>query len=204
MPENQEKKQKNVKSRYWSILVYPESAPEDWENVLAGLTYCYKLHDKDVNKDGELKKAHIHVLLMFDGPTTYNVIKEITERLNSPMPIPARSVRGTIRYLIHADNKDKYQYNREDIVSVGMDQEIEEAFTPKKTDQQQLEKRVSMVYKLSTIIKDNRFSNWGQLMTYLQELDDPDLTDYAANHAYLITQFLTDNWRKQQEKNCNL
>lgn len=208
MPENQKneksKKQKIVKSRYWTIIIYPESAPEDWEDVLAGLTYCYCLHNKDVDKDGKLKKDHIHILLVFDGPTTYNVVKELTDRLNGPIPQPVRSLRGMIRYLIHADNKNKYQYNREDIVSVGMDQEIEQAFTPKKTDQQQLEERVSMVYKLSIIIKDYCFSNWGQLMTYLQELDDPDLTDYAANHAYLITQFLTDNWRKQQEKNCIL
>lgn len=200
MPENQ-KKQKNVKSRNWTFIVYPESAPENWEEKLLGLRYCHCLHNHDIVKStGELKKDHRHVVISFDGPTTFNVVKDLTDSLNCPIPQPVKSLRGMIRYLIHADNKDKYQYNREDIVSVGMDQEIEQAFTPKKTDQQQLEERVSMVYKLSTIIKDYCFSNWGQLMTYLQELNDPDLTDYAANHAYLITQFLTDNWRKKTGK----
>ena len=119
---------KNVKSRNWTFLVYPESAPEDWEDILAGLTYCYKLHDCDVVKVLRAQKAHDHVVLTFEGPTTYNTVKDLTDRLNSPAPQPVKSLRGMIRYLIHADNKNKYQYKREDIVSVGMDQEIEQAF----------------------------------------------------------------------------
>lgn len=192
---------KNVKSRNWTFIVYPESAPEDWENHLMGLQYCYRLHDKDIDKStGNLKKDHIHVVLTFEGTVTYNTIKDITDRINSPIPQPVRSLRGMIRYLIHADNKDKYQYKREGIVSVGMDAEIEQAFKPKKTDEQKQEERSSIAYKLSTIIKDKDFTDWDQLMDYLKELNDSELTDYACNHAYLITQFLTSNWRKKQDR----
>ena len=185
----------NVKSRYWTILVYPESAPEDWEDILAGLTYCYKLHDHDVVKStGELKKAHFHVVLAFDGPTTYNVVKELTDSLKSPIPKAVRSLRGMIRYLIHADNKNKYQYKREDIVSVGMDQEIEQAFTPKKTDDEKKMDRVSTWTRVMNIVNDQHLTSWGQLDAVLKTLNDPDLIDYAANHAYLVTQHLNENW----------
>lgn len=186
---------KNVKSRYWTFLVYPESAPDDWEDILMGLQYCYCLHDKDIDKStGKLKKAHIHVLLIFEGPVSYNSIKELTDRLNGPVPQTARSLRGMIRYLIHADNKNKYQYKREDIVSVGMDAEIEQAFTPKKTDDEKKMDRVSTWTRVMNIVNDQHLTSWRQLDAVLKTLNDPDLIDYAANHAYLVTQHLNENW----------
>lgn len=195
---------KNVKSRCWTFLVYPESAPENWEDLLMGLTYCYKLHDCDVVKStGELKKDHFHVVMKFEGPTTYNTVKELTDRLNSPIPQPVKSLRGMIRYLIHADNKDKYQYKREDIVSVGMDQEIEQAFTVKKTDDEKKMERVSTWQKVMDIVNDQHLTSWKQLDAVLKTLNDPDLIDYAANHAYLVTQHLNENWHEQQKDNAN-
>lgn len=191
----------NVKSRYWTILVYPESAPEDWEDILAGLTYCYKLHDHDVVKStGELKKAHFHVVLAFDGPTTYNVVKELTDSLKSPIPKAVRSLRGMIRYLIHADQPNKYQYKREDIVSVGMDAEIEQAFKPKKTDDEKKMDRVSIWKRVMDIVNDQHLTSWKQVDAVLDKLNDPDLIDYAANHAYLVTQHLNENWHDDNRK----
>lgn len=64
------------KSRYWITVVYPESAAENWIEILnlSGLQAIISpLHDKDVNATGEIKKAHYHVMLMWDGPTTKNV-----------------------------------------------------------------------------------------------------------------------------------
>lgn len=191
----------NVKSRYWTILVYPESAPEDWEDILAGLTYCYKLHDHDVVKStGELKKTHFHVVLAFDGPTTYNVVKELTDSLKSPIPKAVRSLRGMIRYLIHADQPNKYQYKREDIVSVGMDAEIEQAFKPKKTDDEKKMDRVSIWKRVMDIVNDQHLTSWKQVDAVLDKLNDPDLIDYAANHAYLVTQHLNENWHDDNRK----
>lgn len=192
---------KNAKSRNWTFLVYPESAPEDWEDILAGYTYCYCLHDKDVEKDtGKLKKAHIHVLMTFEGPTTYTSVKQLTDRLNGPEPQPARSLRGMIRYLIHADNKNKYHYSREDLVSVGMDQEIEQAFAAKKTDEDKKLERVANYDKLVNIIDGKRLTNWRQFNVMLKALNDIDLKDYAANHAYLVTQLLNSNWQQANRK----
>ena len=65
----------NVKKRNWTFLVYPESAPADWVSKLqaTGLPVAISpLHDKDINPDGELKKAHYHVIVCYSGPT-YNV-----------------------------------------------------------------------------------------------------------------------------------
>lgn len=199
MPENQknEKKQQNKKSRNWTFLVYPDSAPEEWEDYLQGLRYCHCRHNLDVFKDtGKIKKDHIHVIISFDGPTTFNAVKELTDSLNSPFPQPVRSLRGAIRYLIHADNKDKYQYKREDIVSVGMDQEIKEAFSVKKSDEQKKVERVSCYKQIKDIIKNQKLTSWEQLDDALDDLDDVDLLDYVGNHAFLIDRHLNENWHR--------
>ena len=50
--------------------MYPESAPENWREILADLhipVLISPLHDKDVTPDGEIKKAHYHVIIMYGG-----------------------------------------------------------------------------------------------------------------------------------------
>ena len=47
------------KERYWSFILYPESAPENWKEILqeTGLQIAISpLHAKYINPDGELKK----------------------------------------------------------------------------------------------------------------------------------------------------
>lgn len=110
---------KIVKSRYWSIVAYPESLPVDWQDVLQQ-TGCpvaiSPLHDKDVEETtGEVKKAHYHILICFSGPTTFNRLKMITDDLNAPIPRNISSPRGAYRYMTHKDHPDKFQYNESDI-----------------------------------------------------------------------------------------
>ena len=61
-------------ARNFATVVYLESAPADWmerldQHHIAALVS--PLHDKDKNPSGEPKKAHYHVLLMFESPTDY-------------------------------------------------------------------------------------------------------------------------------------
>src|SRR5690625_6212064 len=91
------KKNKNQRTRNWSIIVYPESAPENWIDILQKeyvKMVVSPLHDKDVNPDDTLKKAHYHVLFMFDGVKSYNQVKSIADSVNAPIPqIDRKSTR---------------------------------------------------------------------------------------------------------------
>lgn len=113
-----EKNQVVLKKRNWGFVMYPESIPENWKEILtsAGLPIAISpLHDMDVNPDGEPKKAHYHVLACYSGPTSENVVKRLTDALNAPKPIPIESVRGNYRYFTHQDNPEKHQYSADDI-----------------------------------------------------------------------------------------
>ena len=109
-----------LKKRNWTFVLYPESAPSDWREILkiSGLMAAVSpLHDKDTNPTGEPKKPHYHILLVYSGPTTYNAVAKFTASLNSTVPQALESVRGMYRYFSHKDNPEKYQYNEADIVS---------------------------------------------------------------------------------------
>lgn len=110
------------RTRNWSVVVYPESAPENWRQLIDELHIRWvesPLHDLDVNPTGEVKKAHWHVLVMFEGKKSQEQVKALLEPLNCPLPQIVHEVRGLVRYMAHLDNPDKHQYNPADIVGHG-------------------------------------------------------------------------------------
>lgn len=83
--------------------------------------YAYVLHNKDVSEDGELKTPHYHMYLY-----TKDRVRESTLRnkLSTMMGCNldgckveyAQSPRSCIRYLVHKDSPDKYQYEHCEII----------------------------------------------------------------------------------------
>ena len=93
--------------RNFATIVYPESAPADWQNILADLKIpCLisPLHDRDFNPTGEPKKPHFHVLLTFEGKKSVEQIKELIRPFCGVGVEVVQSIRGYTRYLCHLDN----------------------------------------------------------------------------------------------------
>ena len=104
---------KDSRVRNYATVVYPESAPENWQEILSGhFVPCFvsPLHDKDENPGGESKKPHYHVILMFDGKKTVEQAKEIFDSIGGVGCEVVKSIRGYSRYLCHLDNPEKAQY----------------------------------------------------------------------------------------------
>ena len=73
---------KDDRARTWTFIVYPESAPQNWRELLDECHVSWvesPLHDKDVNPDGTVKKPHWHIILLFDGNKSYEQVKEISD-----------------------------------------------------------------------------------------------------------------------------
>ena len=112
----------DVRARAWTFIVYPESAPENWRDVLDGFHLqwaCSPLHDRDVNATGEPKKAHWHILLSFGGKKGYGQIWSISEAINGTRPQVCQDQKALIRYFSHRDNPEKAQYKASDIEARG-------------------------------------------------------------------------------------
>lgn len=110
------------RARQWTMIVYPESAPERWEDILNEhhISWaCSPLHDKDDNPDGEQKKAHWHIAMAFTNRKSYQQIVDLTAAINGTIPKKVESMEGMVRYFLHKDNPEKYQYREEDIRCYG-------------------------------------------------------------------------------------
>lgn len=112
---------KDGRLRNFATVVYPESAPEDWKEILAGYfipCFVSPLHDRDLNPTGEPKKPHHHVILMFEGKKSMEQAKSIFETIGGVGCEPVNSLRGYARYLCHLDNPEKAQYLPEQVRSM--------------------------------------------------------------------------------------
>lgn len=108
------------RTRNFATVVYPESAPDGWQEILSEQfvpAFISPLHDKDINPTGEAKKAHYHVVIMFDSTKTTEQAKEIFDKIGGVGCEKVNSIRGYARYLCHLDNPEKAQYSIDDVVS---------------------------------------------------------------------------------------
>ena len=124
--KNAERKYNQTRSKRaksWTVVAYPESLPENWLSLLRdSMVDCFvsPLHDKDVNPDGEVKKAHYHILFSFGSMKSLDQVKEICEGFGCTVhPQITKSYRNCARYLCHLDNPDKYQYPQSDVIEIG-------------------------------------------------------------------------------------
>ena len=190
---------KNVKKRNWAFILYPESAPENWRQILSetGLQCAVSpLHNLDVNEEtGEIKKEHYHIILCFNGPTSYNVVKNITDSLNSPTPQPLQQIKGYYRYLTHMDNPEKYQYNSNDITFIN-------GFSP--IDFIDLSKSEILKIQIDLIRLINQFDII-EYSTFIDTILDKNMIDgyeVASSNTYFFDRYICSrrNQKKEEEK----
>jgi len=178
---------RNVKKRNWAFVLYPESAPADWREQLqkTGLPCAISpLHDRDVNATGEPKKPHYHVMVFYQGPTSYNVVKRLTDGLHQPIPQVVEQVRGYYRYLTHMDNPEKAQYAPSEITTLnGFD--IGDFVEMSKSE-------VTKVLRaLMDYIRENDLMEYADLMDMTMcEGVPPEWFDVAASHTLFFTGYL--------------
>lgn len=84
------------------------------------LHYAYVFHDKDMNDDNSLKQPHYHIVITYVDAKTLPSRFKITRALDKIYCKNTRveaveNLRLSLRYLIHLDDKDKYQYSLKDI-----------------------------------------------------------------------------------------
>ena len=152
------------------------------------------LHDKDLNATGELKKAHWHVIVTYEGPTAQSVVERLTERLNAPKPIPLEQVRGYYRYLTHKDNPEKAQYDEKDIQTLnGFN--IRDFVEMTKSE---VNAKIRIIQKM---IRELDFLEYADLLDYLQDNDElADEYDVAINHTILLNTYIKSRRYKREPK----
>ena len=181
-----------IKKRNWGAVIYPESAPTDWTEILTlkGVSWARSpLHDKDVNPTGEPKKAHYHIIMSFPGPVTDKTVNDILKSLNQPIAISLESVRGYFRYFTHKDNPEKYQYDEKEIkLFNGFD----------VTDVLNNFEVYQFLKEIQLLILENDITEYSDLLDYLMEQDFMELWNVACSHTLFLNTYITSKRHKKE------
>ncbi|USJ20759.1 replication protein [Lactococcus formosensis] len=187
------------RSNKWAFLLYKESAPPHYLEILEEIHIPYILspwHDKDINKQtGEFKKAHRHGALFFDSLKSYKQVSELlTEKLNTPAHVEAvMSPKGMYDYFTHADNPDKTLYDVNDIES-GCGFELEKFLLEQDSS--------TFMNEVIDVIEENDFTEFEDLVRYARAKDYL-LLGLIIERTYFFSKFLDSrrfNPRKKQRK----
>ena len=106
----------NYRSRKHCLLLYPEDEThmKALSIIKSSFDYACILHDKDCDDNGELKKAHYHVVVSFPTAKWRTALSKdlgITENYIEQ----CRSMEHALMYLIHYDDDSKYQYSIDEV-----------------------------------------------------------------------------------------
>jgi len=187
MSKNKMNGRKDERARLWTFVVYPESTPENWREIMDELHIQWiesPLHEFDTNADGEVKKSHIHVVITFVGNKSFEQVEEITKSLNAPIPQKVASLTGVVRYMAHMDNPEKHQYNPKDIKGHGG---IDVAKLLKPTSAS----RYECIREMMAYIRTNGITEISDLLDYAgQERMDDWFILLCDNSAYIIGEYI--------------
>lgn len=203
-------KKVDSRARNWTIIVYPDSAPTDWRDILCNMHIpwiCSPIHDKDKFKNGKAKKPHWHIIILFPSKKSYKQVEQIANQLNTVTPQPVASIIGMTRYLAHLDDPDKHQYDPKDIVGhCGADPMMYmETANQKKVD------KIRIIGEMIEFVQEQGITEFYQLADYAKK-KEPDwfdilvnsstifMTNYIKSYRYGHDDFITNS---QTENNKN-
>lgn len=195
--EHEKSMGRGVRVRNWTMVIYPESAPLNWRQILDDLHIEWvesPLHEFDVNADGEVKKAHWHVLVMFGGVKSYEQVLEISQALNCPVPQKCHNAKSMVRYMAHMDNPDKHQYSISEIIAHG-GVDLADLLKPSSSE------RYSIIRDMCEYVHVNGIMEFQDLMDFArtERFDDwfPMLCDSSA---YVIGQYIKSQRHRSESR----
>lgn len=186
-------KTKTPRNSRWTTILYPESAAGNFLDVLKDFHVPFllsPLHDKDVDSAGVIKKAHYHLVLYFDSLKSSSQAQVIFDAIGG---VGCQSVQSPVsyaRYLIHADDPDKYQYAAEDVVSYGLDY-----------FQCSLDEKSQKYLGISDVISyviENDIQSFSRLLIVSSQLNR-HIFEVVCDNPYLVKTFISSIKNDQME-----
>ena len=163
-----------TKARYWVGVGWLDNMVENWQDKISEVLqhpFCYCVHDKDVDSQGNPRPRHVHIMIAGNAPTTYKNALSIFKGLEAKGKqafntcYKVNNVRHMYEYLIHATEdskkKKKHLYDVSERVcgnnfDIGMFEQISQADKDRMLDE------------LEDIIFEKGFLTYGSFFLYVK------------------------------------
>lgn len=179
-----------MKAKYWTFLVYEDSSPSNWQELLKDTNVALAIspiHDQDLTENGELKKSHYHVVLAFSNTTTYNNALEIAKSVGANIVKKVFSMNGIYEYLTHENEENKIHYNKNDIIKMNNFNLNEYDVATRKTEE------LNDFKLLLNIIISNNITTLSKLFEIISDSNNENLFKILKSNAYLINCLVKEN-----------
>ena len=184
-----------ARTRNYATVVYPESAPENWLDILRDMKFnalVSPLHDSDVNPDGEVKKAHYHVMFMFDSVKSRDQAEQVASAIGGVGLETVNAVRGYARYLCHLDNPEKHQYSPEDVLSIGSEDYYALISLPSD--------KYGHIKEMIAWCEENQNYYYSDLLRYAMSEREDWFRTLCDNGTYVMKEFLkAENFKRKKQ-----
>lgn len=200
------KENSSSKARYWVGILYPENMIDDWEEEIASklqIPYCYCVHDKCKDKSGAPRKAHVHLMLVFNNTTTYNHALNTFKKLEADGKNAintcerVQGVRWMYDYLIHntddAKKKNKHQYDMKERIS-GNNFDIGAYEQISLTDED------AIIDAICNIIEVNEFTNFFDINKFIRAQCDSEYKRVFRKHQSYFNNIVKGLYHKKMTK----
>lgn len=167
-------KNDKIRSVYKGLILYPDDSTHVKAMQIINNNFRYKaiLHDRDIDQNGEIKKAHFHYVIKLDSTQTNEWLSNTLEiKPNYIQKII--SLKGALDYLTHKYTPDKFQYEEEELfgdLSLRTDENDDSDF-----------------YRLASLIVDYKIHTFKELLPLCEK--EKLLTTLRKN-SYFYTQML--------------
>lgn len=185
------------RTRTYAFIVYPDSAPANWRDILNGFhveALISPLHDKDVNPDGSQKKPHWHVMIMFSSVKSTEQAADIRDAVGGVGWENVASTRGYARYLCHLDNPEKHRYDENDVVEMA------------GADYHEIVRRagdgVRILREMMAFIRENNVYYYSDFVDYCNE-EKPDWFEaIVTRYTYPVYTYIKARAKKIELEEC--
>lgn len=195
MAANKSTETATKRTRNYASVVYPDSAPQDWQSILADQfipAFVSPLHDQDLDPGDHAKKPHYHVLLCYEGPKTKDQAVEIFDKIGGVGCEVVNSLRGYARYLCHLDNPEKHQYDPSQVRSFSGSDYTSVIGLP--TD------KYKAIKEMIQFCKDHNIDAYCDLLEYASDNRDDWFVVLCDNGTYVVKEHLrSKTWKMSRQ-----
>lgn len=170
--------------QYWKYVVYPDSAPSNWKEMLDRYGRPWVESPLHTPED---EKPHWHIIVDSGKKTTYERACKLCAILGCPHPRYTQYLTRDVRYLAHLDNSKKQQFDlsTEPIVA-------HNGFDLKKHLEGKRADRLVTMREISTFADDRGVLDFYELTEAILEVQDENMFAFVRKNAYMVNSFLAN------------
>lgn len=174
------------RSKNFTTLCYQEST--EYGVMLESLNSLHvsylisPLHHLDRTREGDFKKPHYHIVIIFDSLKSVPQVKDVLSSCAADFVgcEIVNSLQSYARYLCHLDNPDKAKYDVKDVISYSINYE---ALIQDKGD------KYAAFSRLVDYVVTNDITSFSSLLLYAKD-NDVDMFHALVDNSYTAREFI--------------